>query len=185
MRKTLANFFIFSGISILLISSFFLWKRNDPSRLQFDNVKLHEREIDNSDSHPLALVIDDLAIRLPIIPANKNGINWETTSEGVSYLASSPRPGDLGNSIMYGHNWGSILGGLYRARPGHKIEIIYSNGVSRQFEIQYVQETTPDDASVLAETTDRRITLYTCSGIFDQKRLVVTATLVETLSSEL
>lgn len=183
MRNLASRLLIISGLAILFISVFVLWRRNDPSRLQFNGVDYVASSSENL-SEPVGIAIESLNLKLPVVPAGKQGdiedatSSWETTSEGVSYLTLSPKPGSLGNSIMYGHNWGSILGNLYRVRPGQKIEIFYSDGTARRFEISGISEVSPDDKTILENSTDARITLYTCSGIFDEKRLVVTALLI-------
>jgi len=100
---------------------------------------------------------------------------WETTDKGVSFLDTSAIPGQLGNSIMYGHNWNSLLGNLKNVSPGQKIEIIDKNGLVTEFIVEIVQEVDPSNSDILAPTNDKRLTLYTCSGFLDSKRLVVTA----------
>lgn len=174
----LSTVLIILGFVILILSGFLVWRINDPARLQFSNVELKKLEKPYLKPTPTTLVYRDLSLKLPIIPANKTGNFWETTSKGVSYLVTTPEPGETGNSIMYGHNWGSILGNLNKAAPGQILEIYFSDGDRKEFKVKYVQEVNQDNGSVLKETTDKRITLYTCSGLFDQKRLVVIATLI-------
>lgn len=175
VRKLAAKFLIGLGVVILVASGFLLWRRNDPSRLQFENMELSGEAETTGLAEPTGLVIESLQLKLPIIPAKNVG---DTTADGVSYLTLSPKPGERGNSILYGHNWGSILGKLYKVKPGQKIEIYYSDGTVRRFEVAYTQEVTPRDTYVLNGSQDIRLTLYTCSGFLDQMRFVVTAFLV-------
>lgn len=157
--------------------------RNNPARLSFDSIdtyvsptsKLEDKDIDEEISQPKLIIIKDIGVNLPIIPAKHPTTKWETTTEGVSYLESSPIPGQVGNSIMYGHDWGSLLGNLPKARPGMTIKIIYDNGTSSDFVITHTQEVTAHETSILKDTQDTRITIYTCIGLFDNKRFVVTA----------
>ncbi len=178
MRQTASNLLVLIGIGILLASIFLLWKRNDPGRLQFSGEYVSEVRVEDELAVPTGFVIKDIGIRLPVVPAEKRGDYWETTPDGVSYLLSSAKPGETGNSIFYGHNWGSVLGSLYRARVGQTVEVYFSDGSQKHFEISLIQEVKPDNISVLAQTEDRRITIYTCSGILDQNRFVVTAVLI-------
>lgn len=183
MRNLVGITFIFIGISLLVLSIVVFWKRNEPGRLQFNEAG--DMALDSAEpAVPAGITIESIDLKLPIIPTGRQGgiknvaLSWETTSEGVSYLSSSPRPGEPGNSILYGHNWGSILGNLYKVRPGQVIEIYYSDGTVRSFEVASVEEVTPDDTSVLEASEEPRITLYTCSGLLDEKRLVVSAVLI-------
>lgn len=178
MRQTASNLLILTGLAILILSGLFLWRRNDPGRLQFTGEYISESKNPDALVVPTGIVMQDAGIKLPIVPADTNGEYWETTPEGVSYLLSSAIPGEQGNSIFYGHNWGSSLGNLHKVRVGQIVEIYFSDGTTRRFQIAYIQEVKPDNISVLAETNDRRITVYTCSGLFDQNRLVVTAFLI-------
>lgn len=177
MRRAVSTLLISLGFLILAFAIFFLWKRNDPQRLQFKGEYV---SVDNTPdiSVPIGIVIEDLSIKLPVVPAKRQAQGWETTSEGVSFLSDSTSPGEVGNSIFYGHNWGSILGNLRNAQTGQRIQIFLSDGTKREFEISRIQIVSPKDISVLDASDDRRITLYTCSGLFDQDRLVVTAVLI-------
>jgi len=93
-------------------------------------------------------------------------------------LLDSPIPGRIGNSIFYGHNWTSLLGNLVNAKPGQEISIAFGSGEIERFKISYVQVVKPSQTDILNQTNDRRITLYTCTGFLDSKRLVVVANLI-------
>lgn len=167
-----------TGLVLIGTSSFIIWKRNDPKRLQFDTFYVAQTEIAQSGNTVSGVEIREIGLSLPVIPANKTGNNWDTTPDGVSYLVSTPMPGEKGNSVMYGHNWASILGNLHQVRVGNTIEVYYSNQDSKEFKVVSVNEVAPSDSSMLLETENSTLTIYTCSGIFDQKRLVVTSVLL-------
>ena len=168
---------IYFGIFCLTFAGFLYWQRTTPTRLQFDTGKIESSSVRSTNVEPRALIIADLGIELPIYPASiKNG-RWEATGKGVSYLSSTPVPGEVGNSVIYGHNWKSILGNLVKARPGQTIEVLYSDGSRKEFEVKFTQVVTPDQTQILGQTGDNRITLYTCTGFLDSKRFVVTAIL--------
>lgn len=125
---------------------------------------------------PIGLVIKSVGIELPILPARiQRGGVWESTPRGVSYLSSSPLPGESGNSILYGHNWPNLLGSLPQVKPGSSIEIVFADGSRKKFVITFTSLVTPDQSHILAPTADSRITLYTCAGFLDSRRFVVTA----------
>ena len=128
---------------------------------------------------PTRLVIPTLALDLPVVPAEvKNGV-WPTTRTGVSYLRSSPLPGDVGNTVIYGHNWASLLGNLKKVKPGEQL-VVYRGAVSYTYTIRFVGIVNPSDTYITESTPDQRLTLYTCIGFLDRQRLVVTATLDQT-----
>jgi len=176
MRNLLANTFITLGIVLIIIAGLLLWQRYNPQRLAFSDVGNEISESINEEKNlPVALKIEDLDIKLPVFPARSQTGKWETTTKGVSYLVSSAMPGQVGNSIFYGHNYKNILGNLKNAKPGQIIEVKLANGVWRKFRIEYVQTVAPNQTGILDQTDDKRLTLYTCTGFLDSKRLVVTA----------
>lgn len=158
----------------------FLWERNNPSRIAF--TEYQPTNYSNYNVIPVRIRIPSLNIDLPIIEATINKNKWATTNDGVSYLETSPLPGYKGNSILYGHNWNNLLGKLKYIKPGEKIEIAYSNGTIKKFSVNTMGVVTPDQTHVLLPSKDVRITLYTCTGFLDSKRLVVTALLENTIS---
>ncbi len=147
-----------------------------PRRLSFRPAPfLKTATVTSENDLPIGLIIPALGLELPILPARLNGNKWEASDKGVSYLVSSPRPGEVGNSILYGHNWPNLLGSMNLVRPGDAIEIVFADGVRKSFVTNYTSLVNPSETQILAPTRDRRLTLYTCAGFLDSKRFVVTA----------
>lgn len=174
----LSKILMLFGVFCMFLTGFLYWQRTTPRRLEFKSEQL-AAGVSHPDSEkgiqPKVLVIDDLNIILAIYPTVIENGRWQASDKGVSYLATSPFPGDEGNAIFYGHNWKNMLGPLVHARPGQNLEIVYSDGSIKKFKVSYTQTVTPDQTQILADSTDRRITLYTCTGFLDTKRFVVTA----------
>lgn len=167
--------FLFTGIALLIFSAFLFYERNTPRRLSFaiDATHISKSNVES----PIAVLIPSLSISLPIFPATiKQGV-WDTTDKGVSYLTSSPVPGEKGNSILYAHNWPNLFGKLPSMKPGDTVTVIGKKNTVQTFHVTYTGEIDPTNKSILAPSDDTRITLYTCSGFFDTKRFVVVATL--------
>lgn len=172
MGKLLIGF----GLIILLFSAFYFWQRYNPQRLSFAiNNYSSKNFISDSVSMPIEIIIPAINLKLPIIPAQLKNNNWEATTKGVSYLSSSPIPGTKGNSILYGHNWPNLLGNIIQLKPGQIIQIKIANGQIRKFVINTISVVSPRQTSILAPSEDVRITLYTCTGFWDEKRFVVVA----------
>lgn len=160
---------------MLIAAGTLTFQRYNPNRLKFDDYIPETQSTPQQAGTPKHLIIKELGINLDVFPAEIINDRWQTTYDGVSYLSSSPIPGNNGNSIMYGHNWTSLLGNLKNAKPGQTIEVIDDAGNLTKFKVNYVQVVGPNDKSILDQTDDSRITLYTCTGFLDSKRLVVTA----------
>lgn len=167
------------GILILSLAGYEFRQRTVPQNLAFNLSQPLSIASQSSNLKPTGILIKDLNINLKVYPAKITGKRWESTEKGVSYLASSPPPGEKGNSIFSGHNWQNLLGNLTHAKPGDKIQILFENNSVKTFIVQKTSVVSPDQTSVLDPSEDRRITLYTCTGLFDSKRFVVTALLKE------
>lgn len=168
------------GCFFIIFSIYLSWQRVDPSRVSFDiDTTLYQGNSKEKSKYPTSIVIENVGIRLPIIPTQIENKKWQVTDRGVSYLVSTPVPGDAGNSVLYGHNWNNLLGPLTKVVPGEKLRISFSDGSQREFLVEYTTVVTPDKTYVLGNTNDHRLTLYTCTGFLDRKRFVVTASPID------
>lgn len=178
--QSISKFLIITGLLCIGIGMFLVWERNNPKRLSFKNYR--STNYSNYNIYPVRIRIPSLNVDLPIVQSTIENNEWATTKDGISYLASSPIPGKKGNSVLYGHNWNNLLGNLKNVKTGEKIEIEYNNKTIKVFSINTMGVVTPDQTHVLSPSNDVRITLYTCTGFLDSKRLVVTAILDNTIS---
>lgn len=169
------KFFTGLGVSLLIFGSFLVFQRNNPNRISFAKDEVGLVNVETHKKLPVRITIPSLEIDLPVIESEIKDGKWEVTNEGVSYLRTSPVAGEIGNSVLYGHNWTNLLGDLINIRTGETITIHYSDQSSKDFIVALIQEVKPNDVSILNETKDARITLYTCSGFLDSKRFVVVA----------
>lgn len=173
--KVISSFFILIGVFSFIFAGALFWQRLQPSRLAFD-VQFSRPVYAKKISKPVKrIIIPRIKIDLPIISSEIKKGEWETTTQGISYLKASPIPGETGNSILYGHNFDELFGKLSNLTPGDTIEIEYDDKSVKEFIIQSTQEVTPKQVDIIKPTTDTRITLYTCSGFMDSKRFVVVA----------
>lgn len=157
----------------MAFAAYLLYQRNFSNPLTF---KAKPQVIQNTGGQfPKSIEIPSIKANLDIVPASIHGKSWETTSNGVSYLKSTPLPGSKGNSVIYGHNWKSILGNLPQVKPGQKIWITMNDGVKKEFKVEYTATVDPSQTYIIDNTKDSRVTIYTCTGFLDSKRFVVVA----------
>lgn len=173
-----ANILLFLGFSLLVFFCYLIYQRYSPQNLAFTNLEVRPVYASQEDLQPMSLKIDAIHLLLGIAPAEIRDNKWESSTVGVSHLKTSVIPGEKGNAILYGHNWPNLLGNLKKVKPGDKVTIIYSNNSSKDFEVEYLTKVSPKDTSILKNSEDNRITLYTCTGFLDQERLVVVAKLI-------
>ena len=170
-----SKFLILSGLLLLLFGSYLVFQRYSPKTLEFKNLNLVKSS--SSKLTPVRIIIPSQKIDNAVFGAQITNGQWETTDKGISFLASSPVPGSQGNSILYGHNWESLLGKLVNVKPGQEIQIVMDNGQVRTFIVQFTSIVDPNETHILSQTKDNRITIYTCTGFLDSKRFVAIATL--------
>src|SRR3989344_5033883 len=166
---------IFFGLILILFSGYLVLERYNPKRLAFNDLKLSKTL--SSKITPVRIIIPSLNVDNAVFPAKIENGKWEATSNGVSFLSSSPIPGNTGNSILYGHNFANLLGNLNKIKPKDTIEVILSDGTRKKFKVEFTSVVNPDQTHILSQTKDNRITLYTCTGFLDSQRFVATATL--------
>jgi LPXTG-site transpeptidase (sortase) family protein len=122
-------------------------------------------------SAPTDIKIPKLKLDLAVSPSVVSGNDWEVFDDRVAWLSTSSLPGK-GNTILYAHDRVGLFGNLYQLKAGDEIQIFTTKWIS--YKVTEVHSVKPTDvASILS--TKNRLTLYTCEGTFDQKRLVVYA----------
>lgn len=124
---------------------------------------------------PVQINIPASNISLPVIPTTQNGNSFTTSSSGVNYLINTSLPGQNGNSVFYGHNWPKLLGNLKQAERGDIITLKYPTGEIKTFTIDLITTISAKNAQINTYSDSKILTLYTCTGFLDSKRLIITA----------
>lgn len=103
------------------------------------------------------------------------GGKWGLSPDKATYLLQSARPGNGGNTVIYGHNYKGIFAGLEKVAIGNIVTVRLENGQERKYMVTSKEEVDTADTSYIQPTDYEVLTLYTCSGVFNGKRLVVRA----------
>lgn len=177
LKPNLSSWLLFVSLVCFAFTTFLLWQRYTPVTLSFTNFPQGTNSYTvGSAVAPASVSIPDLGINLPVFAGLVKDNRWPVTSKGLIHVADTPHPGDTGNSVIYGHNWPNLLGPLKKAYPGQIIEVSDVSGRLQKFVITKVSVVAPYQTDLLAPTADPILTIYTCTGFLDTKRLVVTAT---------
>lgn len=127
----------------------------------------------NKEIHPpSAISIPAIPLNLPVAAGVIQNNKWTLYDDKVSWLSTSEPPG-RGNVILYGHNRKGLLGDLDRLKVGEEI-IIASDGKKYIYEVSQTRRVRPDEVDVIISDKNQ-LTIYTCDGSFDERRLVVFA----------
>jgi LPXTG-site transpeptidase (sortase) family protein len=114
-------------------------------------------------------------IDVTVDPVPYTSEGWIISEVGANYLLDSARLGKPGNAIMYGHNRNEILGKLTQVRVGDEVVVETFAGDLKRYVVRNVVVVSPKDVSFLQSTSEEVLTIYTCTGFLDSKRLVVQA----------
>jgi sortase A len=176
VKIKLSFLFLVISLGLFAAAGFAVWERfYDPNRLAiFGQGNSPSNKAPASASAPARLDIPSLGLSHEVLPAEVKGNSWPSTKSGVSYLLSSAEVG-AGNTVIYGHNWPRILGNLSKLKVGESIKLTTQGGSEVTYVVYETRTVDPHTVSILDPSTDPILTLYTCSGLFDSKRLVVFA----------
>ena len=123
---------------------------------------------------PLRIVVPTRNVDLSIIEAKVVNGYWELSETTASHGVGSANPGQNGNIVVFAHARNELFGPL---RDMKKDESIYILTKDRWFRYAVVETklVTPDQVEHINPTDSEQLTLFTCSGFLDSKRLIVHA----------
>jgi sortase A len=122
-------------------------------------------------------------IRIPKIGVTKavvEGVGVPDLRKGPGHYPDTPLPGQPGNAAIAGHRttYGAPFYNLDQLKPGDPIFITTRTGANIEYDVVKTDVVRPDDVSVVAPTTDNRLTLTTCNPRYSAaQRLAVVASL--------
>lgn len=121
---------------------------------------------------PSSISIPAVDINLTVAAATIVGDNWTLYDDKASWLTTSKTPGN-GNVILFAHNKDHLFGRVRQIQIGQ--EIVVGQGEKKiTYVVSQKRQVTPKDIDAVL-SNDNQLTLYTCDGSFDQKRLIVIA----------
>ncbi|OGG09242.1 hypothetical protein A2154_03455 [Candidatus Gottesmanbacteria bacterium RBG_16_43_7] len=127
------------------------------------------------DSKPVSLYFRAQMRKIPVTTGSIANGKWYIADSSATYLDSSATPGSPGNIVIYGHNKPTVFGILAQLGVGDEITVIARSGSIYRYSVMSTSVVEPEDISVAFPTRREILTLYTCTGLFDTKRLVIVA----------
>lgn len=112
---------------------------------------------------------------IPIVKIPLENQQWDVSGLG-DYVGWLDQTGWMsGNTVLVAHNYSVPFSHLNTLQIGDSI-IVYDGTTSHTFTVQKVFEVNPSEVWVTAPTFQTTLTLITCAGWNDTKRLVIVAT---------
>lgn len=123
---------------------------------------------------PTRIIIPSPQIDLPVKPARIVEGSWELSSDSASFGLGSATPGNPGNSVIFAHaKWG-LFRPLRQIKKGARVYILAAVKWYL-YEVTEIKTVLPSQIEVIEPTEDETLTLFTCTGFTDAKRLIVVA----------
>lgn len=159
------------------------WQARHSNQAQQLQQKIAAEQPTSSGDHtpkPNGLIIPKMLLDTPIVEGPKK--NSATLLHQAYRLPFSSTPDKGGNTVIASHRFSYTVGShgtfyyLDKLSPGDEIGVRW-NGAMRTYVVQSVRIVPPTEVSVQEQTKDDRLTLYTCTPIWNPvNRLVVVAT---------
>jgi LPXTG-site transpeptidase (sortase) family protein len=171
-NKAIGIFFVFLSLFILLFPSYLKHYGTLSSvKVSFEVKKtqtVSEAQI------PDKIVLPDVSINIAVKEAKIENGYWQTFEDVASYGQGSALLGEKGNMVIFAHARNGLF---YNLRDIKKDDLVfvYNKKKKYTYKVKTIKSVFPNDTRVIAPTKDQRLTLYTCIGFYDEKRLVVVA----------
>ena len=135
---------------------------------EFSDHKINETDI------PRKVIIPRMSVDLNIKKSEVINGYWQVFDDVAGWGSGSGIPGSPGNQVIFAH----AKEGLFLPLRSIKLDdSIYVFTESKWFgySVREIKEVYPDRVEIINPTDDETLTLYTCSGFADKKRLVIIA----------
>ena len=123
---------------------------------------------------PTRIIIPRLVIDIPVRESRVVGGYWEVSETTASHGIGSGNPGEIGNMVIFAHARAGLFLPLRDIREDDSIYVL-TNDRWYRYRVSETKTVSPDQVEVIRPTSEATLTLFTCSGFLDTKRLVVVA----------
>ena len=159
-------------------SAFYI--RNKTVTQEFDHGPIHSgfKKLTVNEvvgDYPVRLVIPQLKIDLIVKPSRVVNGYWEIHDDSANFGVGSSVPEEIGNTVIFAHAKYNQFGSLRKIKKDYEVSVQTKNGIWHSYKVVEKKEVKPHEVKVVGETEDKTLTLYTCSGFADSKRLIVVA----------
>ena len=176
-KQFIANAFILCGFLLFSLSLLHRYLRTQALTLDKEtvaNIAAASYETNKPRPIPVYVTLGSLIKADVSTQVYTNG-NWTIAEQGVSYLEQSARPGEQGNIILYGHNTKESLYQLKNVPNGATMSLRSEDGQEHLYTVTLRKIVSPSQIEFLQPSSTEIVTIYTCIGPLDSKRLILQA----------
>lgn len=128
----------------------------------------------NTTNDPVRILIPKADIDLRVIDAPIVNGYWQLSETTASYGLGSGHPGTKSNTVIFAHARQGLFYNLKDINLGD-IVYIFTKDKWYRYKVNKITAVYPNQTEVIKPTKNEVLTLYTCTGFYDEKRLIVTA----------
>jgi LPXTG-site transpeptidase (sortase) family protein len=169
------------GISLLILGTILVFgkplpKENPDLDYSFSQepVKVEDFESHEKGDAPTKIIVPGLSIDLEVGEARVINGYWEVFPDKAGWGEGAGLPGENGNQVIFAHAREELFLPLKDVEVGMKVYVTTENAWY-SYRVEKIKEVFPNQIEVIKPTEDETLTLYTCSGFNDEKRLIVIA----------
>jgi LPXTG-site transpeptidase (sortase) family protein len=131
---------------------------------------------------PLRIVIPKLGIDIAIVEAPLVQGSWEVSQRNANHGEGSAYPGQKGNMVIFAHARIHLFLPLHAISKNDDIYVL-TDKKWYVYSVNDIIQVVPTQTTLINPTSDERLTLFTCSGFSDEKRLIVIGKRVHSLAT--
>ncbi len=166
--KAAGYFFVFLSLLIILYPAFLKdYQKLSPIKVSPDFKKESARGL-----IPDRIMIPSVKIDLPVQEAKIEKGYWQVFDDTAAYGQGSAALGEKGNMVIFAHAKEGLFYNLKNVKENDLI-FVYSKNKKYAYKVKKIKTVYPYQTEVIAPTKKRTLTLYTCTGFYNEKRLIV------------
>ncbi len=142
--------------------------------IKIDSKLIGPKKTENQKNLPQRIIIPSISVDLPIALAPVIKGYWKVYPDKAGFGDGSAFPGEKGNTVIFAHARYGLFLSLQDIKVSDKVYIL-TGDKWLSYKVKDIKTVLPNNLEVIAPTPDETLTLFTCSGFADSKRLIVTA----------
>lgn len=146
----------------------------EPIRIDKNLLNIPKEKDKTKKQQPVRIIIPGMGIDLQVKEAKIVKGYWEVFSDSAGFGEGSAYPDETGNTVIFAHARQGLFLPLREVKTGQEV-IVLSKDKWFNYRIADIREVFPSQTDSIEPTKDSVLTLYTCSGFADNKRLIVRA----------
>lgn len=172
-----------AGVALIALGLILVFgkSQNQTLNASFENEPVDVAELKNNELSgeiPNRIIIPELKVDIEVKKSRVVGGYWEVFENVAGWGEGSGHPGRNGNQVIFAHARDRLFLSLRDIKKDHRIYVLANDNEKEKFyaySVVEIKEVYPNQTEVIDPTDDETLTLYTCSGYEDEKRLIVVA----------